>query len=202
MPIHPPPSFPPLSPSLLPLSYPSILLPSLSAPDKEKCQTVVRLFLSFLNDESLLRFIKLFLLQSNSTSLRWRAHSLLHTLYLYSTSQVGLSGSFTFGVCSLHFREFLNHFLCLFHIWFAFVASLISLSLLPFSPLSSFPSGPDSPGGASLAAVARHANLRLEELSVCGPPQLLYNQQPPRHGQGEEEEEEGGQEVLGRGWTK
>ena len=54
------------------------------APDKEVCRALVQLFLSFVDDESLVRFIRLFLLQSNSTALRWRAHSLLHCIYQFS----------------------------------------------------------------------------------------------------------------------
>jgi E3 ubiquitin-protein ligase UBR4 len=57
------------------------------APDKEKCQGLVRLFISHLNDDTLLRFIRLFLLQPNSSSLRWQAHSLIHTLYLHGTCE-------------------------------------------------------------------------------------------------------------------
>ena len=78
----------------LPLSLSLSLLPSLSlflhtlAPDKEKCEALVRLFVTFLSDEALLRFIRLFLLQPNSSALRWQAHSLIHTLYLHGTSEV------------------------------------------------------------------------------------------------------------------
>ena len=71
---------PPLVPSLL--NFPPL------APDKEKCQGLVRLFISHLNDDTLLRFIRLFLLQPNSSSLRWQAHSLIHTLYLHGTCEV------------------------------------------------------------------------------------------------------------------
>ena len=42
------------------------------------------MFMSFVDDQTLNQFIQLFLLQSNSTSLRWQAHKLLHTLYQYS----------------------------------------------------------------------------------------------------------------------
>ena len=42
------------------------------------------MFLSFVDEQTLNQFIQLFLLQSNSTSLRWQAHKLLHTLYEYS----------------------------------------------------------------------------------------------------------------------
>lgn len=68
--------------------YNDLLISFSVAPDKEKCQALVQLFVSFLNDEILLQFIKLFLLQSNSSSLRWQAHSLLHTLYIHGTGQV------------------------------------------------------------------------------------------------------------------
>ena len=40
--------------------------------------------MAFIDEPSLSRFISLFLLQTNSTSLRWQAHRLLHTLYQYS----------------------------------------------------------------------------------------------------------------------
>ncbi|XP_064395390.1 E3 ubiquitin-protein ligase UBR4-like isoform X5 [Halichondria panicea] len=53
-------------------------------PDKEACSVLVQTFLSSIDEASLSRFISLFLLQSNSTSLRWQAHKLLHTLYQYS----------------------------------------------------------------------------------------------------------------------
>ena len=42
------------------------------------------MFMSFVDDQTLNQFVQLFLLQSNSTSLRWQAHKLLHTLYQYS----------------------------------------------------------------------------------------------------------------------
>ena len=44
------------------------------------------MFLSFVDEQTLNQFIQLFLLQSNSSSLRWQAHKLLHTLYQYSQS--------------------------------------------------------------------------------------------------------------------
>jgi len=58
--------------------------PTMPAPDKEACCALVQLFLSFADDHSLTRFIQLFLFQSNSTPLRWKAHALLHCLYLHS----------------------------------------------------------------------------------------------------------------------
>ena len=57
---------------------------TLTEPDKEACSVLVQTFLSSIDEASLSRFISLFLLQSNSTSLRWQAHKLLHTLYQYS----------------------------------------------------------------------------------------------------------------------
>ncbi len=57
---------------------------TLTEPDKEACSALVQTFLSSIDEASLSRFISLFLLQSNSTSLRWQAHKLLHTVYQYS----------------------------------------------------------------------------------------------------------------------
>ena len=48
------------------------------------CTALVQMFLLFVDDKTLNQFIQLFLLQSNSSSLRWQAHKLLHTLYQYS----------------------------------------------------------------------------------------------------------------------
>ena len=64
----------------------------LTEPNKEVCTALVRMFMSFVDDQTLNQFVQLFLLQSNSTSLRWLAHKLLHTLYQYSqpTEQVQL----------------------------------------------------------------------------------------------------------------
>lgn len=42
------------------------------------------MFMSFVDSNSLEKFITLYLLQTNSTSLRWQTHHLLHTLYEYS----------------------------------------------------------------------------------------------------------------------
>ena len=55
-------------------------------PNKEVCAALVQMFLSFVDDQTLNQFIQLFLLQSNSSSLRWQAHKLLHMLYQYSQS--------------------------------------------------------------------------------------------------------------------
>ena len=73
----------------LPLSPPSIFLslfPYTAEPNKEVCTALVQMFLSFVDDKTLNQFIQLFLLQSNSSSLRWQAHKLLYTLYQYSQS--------------------------------------------------------------------------------------------------------------------
>lgn len=43
------------------------------------------MFLSFVDPHSLSSFAELFLLQSNSSPLRWQAHQLLHCLYKYSS---------------------------------------------------------------------------------------------------------------------
>lgn len=43
------------------------------------------MFLSFVDPRSLSSFAELFLLQSNSSPLRWQAHQLLHCLYKYSS---------------------------------------------------------------------------------------------------------------------
>ena len=61
-------------------------------PNKEVCAALVQTFMSFMDDNSLTKFITLYLLQTNCTSLRWQAHRLLHTLYEYSQTpeQVGL----------------------------------------------------------------------------------------------------------------
>ena len=48
------------------------------------CTALVQMFTSFIDDRSLTLFIRNFLLQCNSTALRWQAHSLLHCLYEYS----------------------------------------------------------------------------------------------------------------------
>ena len=53
-------------------------------PNKELCRALVQLFLTFVDGLSLARFSELFLLQSNSSPLRWQAHRLLHTLYQYA----------------------------------------------------------------------------------------------------------------------
>lgn len=54
-------------------------------PNKELCRALVQLFQSFVDSHSLNRFSELFLLQANSSPLRWQAHCLLHTLYQYSS---------------------------------------------------------------------------------------------------------------------
>ena len=53
--------------------------------DKEKMAELSRslsqLLLQSTDDASLVKFIQRFLMQSNHTSVRWQAHSLLHCLY-------------------------------------------------------------------------------------------------------------------------
>lgn len=80
----------PFSPSLSPL--PPFSLPSLPpAPNKEQCKALVQMFLSLVDTRSLSTFADLFLLQSNSSPLRWQAHQLLHCLYQYSSPSEQLS---------------------------------------------------------------------------------------------------------------
>jgi len=59
---------------------------SIAVPNKEMCRSLVQLFFSSVDSQSLSRFAELFLLQSNSSPLRWQAHRLLHTLYQYAGS--------------------------------------------------------------------------------------------------------------------
>ncbi len=73
------------------------VLPFRSAPDREMCQALVQLFLSCVDDESLLLFVRHFLLQSNSTPLRWQVKLLqaaklcsLHSQYLSEMSTLQL----------------------------------------------------------------------------------------------------------------
>ena len=72
--------------SPIPSPPPSLFFTYTAEPNKEVCTALVQMFLSFVDDQTLNQFIQLFLLQSNSSSLRWQAHRLLHTLYQYSQS--------------------------------------------------------------------------------------------------------------------
>ncbi len=49
------------------------------------------MFLSFVDSHSLACFSELFLLQANSSPLRWQAHKLLHCLYQYSSTEEQVS---------------------------------------------------------------------------------------------------------------
>ena len=62
-----------------------------SAPNKEQCQALVAMFLSFVETSSLSSFAELFLLRSNSSQLRWQAHQLLYCLFQYATPAEKLS---------------------------------------------------------------------------------------------------------------
>ena len=48
---------------------------------EEQSVSLTQMFFEALNDDFLLKFLKRFLLQSNSSNVRWQCHTLVHTLY-------------------------------------------------------------------------------------------------------------------------
>lgn len=61
----------------------SLSPPPSPVPNQDQCRALVQTFLSHVDTPSLSSFSELFLLQSNSSPLRWQAHQLLHCLYQY-----------------------------------------------------------------------------------------------------------------------
>ncbi|XP_052722001.1 E3 ubiquitin-protein ligase UBR4-like isoform X2 [Crassostrea angulata] len=53
--------------------------------DEALCLSLVQLLMKILDRELLVKFVRTFLLESNSTSIRWQAHSLLHSIYRNSS---------------------------------------------------------------------------------------------------------------------
>lgn len=54
--------------------------------DEELCVNLVQILNKVLDQELLIKFVRTFLLESNITSIRWQAHSLIHQIYKYGTS--------------------------------------------------------------------------------------------------------------------
>ena len=48
---------------------------------EEQCSSLNQLFMEAINDDLLVTFFKKFLLQSNSSNIRWQCHALVHSLY-------------------------------------------------------------------------------------------------------------------------
>ncbi|XP_062622353.1 E3 ubiquitin-protein ligase UBR4-like, partial [Saccostrea cucullata] len=53
--------------------------------DEALCLSLVQLLMKILDRDLLVKFVRTFLLESNSTSIRWQAHSLLHSIYKNSS---------------------------------------------------------------------------------------------------------------------
>ena len=49
--------------------------------DEELCINLVQILSKVLDQELLIKFVRTFLLESNITSIRWQAHSLVHQIY-------------------------------------------------------------------------------------------------------------------------
>ncbi|XP_071948294.1 E3 ubiquitin-protein ligase UBR4-like isoform X1 [Antedon mediterranea] len=57
-------------------------------PDDSMCQKLINQFNKSINNQTLAHFIRLFLLESNNTSVRWQAHKLVHHIFKSSSVQL------------------------------------------------------------------------------------------------------------------
>ncbi|XP_033099816.1 E3 ubiquitin-protein ligase UBR4-like [Anneissia japonica] len=56
--------------------------------DDNMCQKLINQFNKSINNQTLAHFIRLFLLESNNTSVRWQAHKLVHHIFKSSSGQL------------------------------------------------------------------------------------------------------------------
>ena len=59
--------------------------PEVSPETEQRCRELACHLLKSFDENTLVKFIRCFLLQSNSSSVRWQAHAFLHCLYKYCT---------------------------------------------------------------------------------------------------------------------
>ena len=60
--------------------------PEVSPETEQRCQELACHLLKSFDENTLVKFIRCFLLQSNSSSVRWQAHAFLHCLYRYNNT--------------------------------------------------------------------------------------------------------------------